>query len=130
MSTEADRVVLPGAVTASDRDLAARYLVERKQVSERLRGSVEAETAASQVLETTRSALVTAQTAATDAEKLMAATPEMIPGFVFPVAGPTSFISSYGFCRDGCSRSHQGNDLFDLGFERFEFDIHGAHYRG
>lgn len=112
LSSEADRVVLPGAVTAADRELASTYLSERERVSERLRTSVEAETAASQTLETARTALVTAQTAATEAEKLMAATPEMIPGFVFPVAGPTSFVSSYGYCRDGCSRSHQGNDLF------------------
>lgn len=112
LSSEADRVVLPGAVTAADRELASTYLSERERVSERLRTSVEAETTASQALETARTALVTAQTAATEAEKLMAATPEMIPGFVFPVAGPTSFVSSYGYCRDGCSRSHQGNDLF------------------
>ena len=39
-------------------------------------------------------------------------TPESIAGFVFPVAGPHHFISSFGFCRDGCRRAHQGNDLF------------------
>lgn len=114
LSTEADRVVLPGAVTDSDRRLAERYLDERRSIGERLRSSVEAETTASQSLEAAGTALVAAQTAATEAEKQLAATPEMIPGFVFPVAGPTSFISSFGFCRDGCSRQHQGNDLFAL----------------
>lgn len=112
MSAEADRVVLPGAVTDSDRRLADDYLAERESVGGRLRTIVEDETAATQTLESARSALASAQDAATAAEKLMAATPAVIPGFVFPVAGPTSFISSYGYCRDGCARSHQGNDLF------------------
>lgn len=112
LSAEADRVVLPGAVTSSDRELADQYLAERNQVSEQLRTTVESETTATQTLESARQALAAAQTAATDAEKQMAQTPALIAGFVFPVAGPTSFISSYGFCRDGCSRSHQGNDLF------------------
>ncbi len=112
MSAEADRVVLPGAVTDSDRELADQYLQEREQVSEQLRTSVEAETAATQTLDAARQALVAAEAAASEAEKKMAETPAMIAGFVFPVAGPTSFISSFGFCRDGCSRSHQGNDLF------------------
>ena len=112
MSAEADRVVLPGAVTDSDRRLADEYLTERESVGGRLRSVVEDETAATQTLEAAEQALAAAQTAASDAEKLMAATPATIPGFVFPVAGPTSFISSYGYCRDGCARAHQGNDLF------------------
>lgn len=112
LSVEADRVVLPGVVTDSDRRLAQRYLDERHSVSERVRISIEAETAATQRLEAAQGAVLVAQAAATDAEKLMAATPETIAGFVFPVAGPTSFVSSFGYCRDGCSRSHQGNDLF------------------
>ncbi|HPG13892.1 MAG TPA: M23 family metallopeptidase [Microthrixaceae bacterium] len=112
MSAEADRVVLPGVITDSDRALADEYLREREKVSERLRTSIEAETAANQTVETARGALAAAQAAATEAEKKLAQTPSLIAGFVFPVAGPTSFISSYGYCRDGCSRSHQGNDLF------------------
>lgn len=112
LSAEADRVVLPGAVTDSDRRLAEQYLAERQNVSDRLRGTVEAETAASQALESAKAALAAAQASATAAERELAATPGMIPGFVFPVAGPTSFVSSFGYCRDGCSRAHQGNDLF------------------
>lgn len=112
LSAEADRVVLPGAVTSSDRKLAEEYLQEREHVSERLRTAVETETSASQTVDAARAALLAAQAAATEAEKQMAATPETIPGFVFPVAGPTSFVSSFGYCRDGCARAHQGNDLF------------------
>ncbi|UDY37304.1 M23 family metallopeptidase [Dermatobacter hominis] len=112
LSAEADRVVLPGVVTDSDRVLADDYLEQREQVGERLRTTIEQETASTQALDTARQALVAAEAAATEAERQMAATPAVIPGFVFPVAGPTSFISSFGFCRDGCSRSHQGNDLF------------------
>jgi murein DD-endopeptidase MepM/ murein hydrolase activator NlpD len=112
LSAEADRVVLPGVVTDSDRELADEYLAQREQVSERLRTTIEQETASTQALDTARQALAAAEAAATEAERQMAATPAVIAGFVFPVAGPTSFISSFGFCRDGCSRSHQGNDLF------------------
>lgn len=112
LSAEADRVVLPGAVTDADRRLAGQYLSERRTVGEQLRSSVDAETTASQALDSARAALLNAQAAASDAEKQLAATPAMIPGFVFPVAGPTSFVSSFGYCRDGCSRAHQGNDLF------------------
>src|SRR5690606_5363960 len=96
MSAEADRVVLPGVITDSDRALADEYLREREKASERLRTSVEAETAANQTVETARGALAAAQAAATEAEKKLAQTPALIAGFVFPVAGPTSFISSYG----------------------------------
>ena len=112
LSAEADRVVLPGVVTSSDRALADQYLAERNHVSEQLRSTVESETTATQTLESARQALTAAQSAATQAEQQMAQTPAVIAGFVFPVAGPTSFISSFGFCLDGCSRSHQGNDLF------------------
>lgn len=112
LAGEADRVVLPGAVTASDRRLAEDYRQERDALSDKLRGAVEAETAATLTLEAARAALVEATAAATEAEKALASTPENLAGFVFPVAGPTSFISSFGFCRDGCRRSHQGNDLF------------------
>ena len=112
ISSEADRVVLPGAVTNSDRKLAADYQAERDKLSVTLRTSIEDETAASTTLDSARAALAAAQAAASAAELAIAQTPGMIPGFVFPVAGPTSFISSFGFCRDGCSRKHQGNDLF------------------
>ena len=112
LSAEADRVVLPGVVTDSDRELADEYLQQREKVSERLRTTIEQETESAQALESARQALVAAEAAASEAERQMALTPAVIPGFVFPVAGPTSFISSYGYCRDGCSRSHQGNDLF------------------
>ena len=30
----------------------------------------------------------------------------------------------------GAQLVHQGDDLFDLVFERIEFGVHGAHYRG
>jgi hypothetical protein len=30
----------------------------------------------------------------------------------------------------GAQLVNQGDNLFDLGFQRFEFDIHGPHYRG
>ncbi len=112
LSAEADRVVLPGVVTESDRSLADQYLAEREQVSEQLRTTIESETAATQALEGARQALAAAEAEASEAERQLAATPATIAGFVFPVAGPTSFVSSYGYCRDGCSRSHQGNDLF------------------
>ena len=29
----------------------------------------------------------------------------------FPVAGPISYSNDWGACRDGCTRSHKGNDL-------------------
>jgi hypothetical protein len=29
----------------------------------------------------------------------------------FPVAGPVTYRDDFGACRDGCSRSHQGNDI-------------------
>jgi hypothetical protein len=29
----------------------------------------------------------------------------------FPVAGPTSFIDDYAYCRDGCSRRHRATDI-------------------
>jgi murein DD-endopeptidase MepM/ murein hydrolase activator NlpD len=35
-----------------------------------------------------------------------------VSGFVFPVADPHEFISSFGFPRGGGSRQHQGNDIF------------------
>jgi murein DD-endopeptidase MepM/ murein hydrolase activator NlpD len=35
-----------------------------------------------------------------------------VSGFVFPVADPHEFISSFGFPRGGGTRSHQGNDIF------------------
>ena len=112
MSAEADRVVLPGAVTNSDRELADEYQAQRDKLSGDLRITIENETSAGITLESARAALVAAQAAATQAELLLAQTPATIAGFVFPVAGPTSFISSFGFCRSGCSRQHQGNDLF------------------
>jgi murein DD-endopeptidase MepM/ murein hydrolase activator NlpD len=112
ISKEADRVVLPGAVTNSDRQLADQYQAERDKLSGDLRSAVEAETTAAMTLESAREALTTAQASASQAELAIAQTPADLPGFVFPVAGPTSFISSFGFCRDGCSRRHQGNDLF------------------
>ena len=109
---EADRVVLPGAVTNSDRQLADQYQTQRDHLSEDLRGAIETETTATITLEAARQALTAAQAAASQADLALAQTPTNLPGFVFPVAGPTSFISSFGFCRDGCSRKHQGNDLF------------------
>jgi murein DD-endopeptidase MepM/ murein hydrolase activator NlpD len=35
-----------------------------------------------------------------------------VSGFVFPVADPHEFISSFGFPRGGGTRQHQGNDIF------------------
>lgn len=35
-----------------------------------------------------------------------------VSGFVFPVAHPYEFISSFGFPRGGGTRRHQGNDIF------------------
>jgi murein DD-endopeptidase MepM/ murein hydrolase activator NlpD len=29
----------------------------------------------------------------------------------FPVAGPVSYVNDFGACRDGCTRSHKGNDV-------------------
>ncbi len=112
ISSEADRVVLPGAVTNSDRQLAADYEAQRDQLSETLRTSIESEATASATLDGAKAAFAAAQSAASAAELAIAQTPGTIPGFVFPVAGPTSFIDSFGYCRDGCSRKHQGNDLF------------------
>jgi murein DD-endopeptidase MepM/ murein hydrolase activator NlpD len=112
ISREADRVVLPGAVTNSDRELADQYQAERDNLSDQLRGAIEAESKATITLDSARQALTAAQASATAAERQIAQTPSDLPGFVFPVAGPTSFISSFGFCRDGCRRLHQGNDLF------------------
>ena len=31
---------------------------------------------------------------------------------VFPVAGPAAYNDTFGACRDGCTRSHQGVDIF------------------
>lgn len=112
LSQEADRVVLPAAVTNSDRALADDYRTQRDRLSVELRTSVENEAAAGITLETAKAAAAAARAAATQAELLLAQTPTAIDGFVFPVAGPTSFVSTFGACRDGCSRRHQGNDLF------------------
>lgn len=30
---------------------------------------------------------------------------------IFPVQGPVSYTDTFGACRDGCSRRHEGNDL-------------------
>jgi murein DD-endopeptidase MepM/ murein hydrolase activator NlpD len=29
----------------------------------------------------------------------------------FPVAGPVTYVNDFGACRDGCARSHKGNDV-------------------
>jgi murein DD-endopeptidase MepM/ murein hydrolase activator NlpD len=29
----------------------------------------------------------------------------------FPVAGPITYVNDFGACRDGCARTHKGNDL-------------------
>jgi murein DD-endopeptidase MepM/ murein hydrolase activator NlpD len=112
ISNEADRVVLPGAVTKSDQALAADYQSRRDALSASLRTAIESETTATATLDGAKAALAAAQAAASAAELAISQTPGTIPGFVFPVAGPTSFIDSFGFCRDGCTRKHQGNDLF------------------
>jgi len=35
-----------------------------------------------------------------------------VKSMVFPVEGPASWVDTYGACRDGCSRHHEGQDLF------------------
>ncbi len=37
---------------------------------------------------------------------------DVVRDIVFPVAYPADFTDTFGACRDGCSRSHQGVDIF------------------
>ena len=36
---------------------------------------------------------------------------------VFPVAGPAGYDQSFGACRDGCTRLHEGVDIFTYGWK-------------
>ncbi|MGI9667810.1 MAG: M23 family metallopeptidase [Acidimicrobiia bacterium] len=36
---------------------------------------------------------------------------------VFPVVGPATYADSFGDCRDGCQRSHLGNDILTYGWK-------------
>jgi murein DD-endopeptidase MepM/ murein hydrolase activator NlpD len=112
LAADADRVVLPGAVTDADAELAAEHLAARDAIDGRLATAIEEAETTARAADIAADALTQAEAALEAAATALTATPAELPGFVFPVAGPTSFISSFGFCRDGCRRSHQGNDLF------------------
>lgn len=109
---EANRVVLPGAVSEADRALAEKYRTEHEGLSAQARKATEVVAAAEMRADTARRAVAAGEERLASIEAALVEAPEAIAGFVFPIAGPHNFISSFGFCRDGCNRSHQGNDLF------------------
>jgi hypothetical protein len=56
-------------------------------------------------------AVVTALALAPLAHPTPAGAAETVKAIVFPVDGKVSYTDTYGACRDGCSRSHEGQDL-------------------
>lgn len=108
----ADRAVVAGAISEADDAAVREHLAARTEIEGALADSIEAETTQVRGAELAAAAVADAEAALETADAELSATPAEINGFVFPIAGRTSFISSYGFCRAGCARSHQGNDLF------------------
>jgi murein DD-endopeptidase MepM/ murein hydrolase activator NlpD len=112
VGAEANRVVLPGAVSESDRALAETYRRQRDELSARMVAAADDVSAAKLSRDAAAAAVTAAEEFLEVVDSEIATAPASIAGFVFPVAGPHNFISSFGFCRDGCARSHQGNDIF------------------
>ena len=41
----------------------------------------------------------------------------VVRDIVFPLVGPSRYISSFGNCRDNCEREHHGNDIMTYGWK-------------
>ena len=110
-----ERSAIVSTILEADQDEAHRLLARRLDVTARLSRvleqaeQTEAELAVAQsqvqgLRERLRTAQVTAQI-------LAAGSDIVITGFVFPVADPHTFASTFGAPRSG-GRSHEGNDIF------------------
>lgn len=108
-----------GVVADGNRQLVLRYEELRKGLDE---GQVsladelgKATSAMAASTETVRGAFVELQSSTQELQAYQAGAQAYIDGFVFPVAGDTEFIDSWGYPRMTGTPSahwHQGNDLF------------------
>lgn len=110
-----ERDAIVGTILEADRDALDALLAERLDVTARLSRVVEAaaraEAERSVVEEQVERARTRLRTARTTVRVLEEGSNLVITGFVFPVADPHTFASTFGAPRSG-GRSHEGNDIF------------------
>ena len=110
-----ERSTLVSTVLDADQDEAERLLARRLDVTARLSRVLEQEVRTRAELDATRAGrrpLVARLRAADFTVQVLGAGSEIvITGFVFPVADPHTFASTFGAPRSG-GRSHEGNDIF------------------
>ena len=110
-----ERATLVRTVLEADQDEATRLLARRLDVTARLSRVLEqAEQTEAQLAaarDDRRALRVQLDTAEFAVSVFAAGSEIVITGFVFPVADPHTFSSTYGAPRSG-GRSHEGNDIF------------------
>jgi hypothetical protein len=54
---------------------------------------------------------------------------EIVKPIIFPVEGKVTYTDTYGACRDGCSRQHEGQDLMGKKMQRLLAAVDGVVHR-
>lgn len=111
-----EQLAYANAVAAADTELIEMFRTEQAAASTQVQAAARDAASATVVVDSARARVDEAALAVTDATVALSVAEEdadsfAVDGFTFPVQGPYTFVDSWGFCRDGCARSHKGNDV-------------------
>ncbi len=109
------RATIVRTILEADQDEADRLLARRLEITARLSRVLEQAAESAALLRAARAERAPLEARLKSAEYVVeifeAGSEIVITGFVFPVADPHTFSSTYGAPRSG-GRSHEGNDIF------------------